>query len=171
MKPENLYLGHPPELVERAIIFPNGHFVQLDDMLFRQHGLGPRYAQIHTVEYHQHRSLSYAYWGLPNTTYDLITDLDDPQDLGSFEEMILRGAMVASLVTAFISRSHHQPEPQQLALALIRCRAENVREGDELGVHRVVKWALIYERRAHWITSHRQLAFAKSRIDWDALGL
>ncbi len=49
MKPENLYLGHPPELVERAIILPNGHFVQLDDMLFRQHGLGPRYAQIHTV--------------------------------------------------------------------------------------------------------------------------
>lgn len=167
----DMYLGHPPELIAQAVVLPHGHFVQLDDMLFAQHGLGPRFAQILTNDYRQHRSLSYAFWDLPNTNYDLITEQDAPQNLGSFEDLIVDGELLERLTATFINRSSHYPTAQQLALALIRVRAENVEAADELGLHRLVKWALAYERRAHWISTHRQLAYAKDVIDWQALGL
>jgi hypothetical protein len=170
--PTDNYLGHPPELIAQAVVLPHGHFVQLDDMLFAQHSLGPRYAQVLTNEYRQHRSLSYAYWSMPpGTNYDLITEQDAPQDLGSFEDMIADRAQLHRLTATFIQRTGQQPTPGQLALALIRARAENLQTDDQLGVHRLVKWALVYERRAHWITTHRQQAFAQSAIDWTALGL
>lgn len=169
--PTNNYLGHPPELIARAVVLPHGHFVQLDDILFQQHGLGPRFAQVLTNDYRQHRSLSYAFWDIPGTNYDLITRQDEPQDLGNFEDMIANYELVHQLTATFLGRGGHHPTPTQLALALIRARAENLQTDDQLGVHRLVKWALIYERRAHWITTHRQQAFSQSSIDWPALGL
>lgn len=167
----DIYLGHPPELIAQAVVLPNEHFVQLDDMLFAQHGLGPRYAQILTNIYRQHRNLSYAYWALPGTNYDLVTELDNPKDLGSFEELISADELVQQLTETFIQRAGQQPTPAQLALVLIRARAEALQIDDQLGAHRLVKWALTYERRAHWIVTHRQLAFSKATIDWRELGL
>lgn len=167
----DLYLGHPPELIEQAVVLPHGHFVQLDDMLFQQHGLGPRFAQVLTNHYRQHRRLSYAFWSLPGTNYDLITLQDAPQDLGSFDDLIANRELVDLLTAIFISRNDQHPTPAQLALMLIRARAENMRIGDALGAHRLVKWVLTYERRAHWISTHRQVAFAKDVISWQALEL
>lgn len=167
----DLYLGHPPELIAQAVVLPHGRFVQLYDMLFQQHNLGPRFAQVLTNDYRQHRSLSYAFWDLPNTNYDLITEQDAPQDLGSFEDLIADRELVHRLTATFIQRVGRQPTPAQLALALIRARADALQIDDQLGAHRLVKWALTYERRAHWIATHRQQAFAKTSIDWPALGL
>lgn len=167
----DMYLGHSPELIARAVVFPHGHFVQLYDMLFQQYGLGPRFAQVLTNDYRQHRSLSYAFWDLPNTNYDLIIEQDAPQDLGNFEDLIADRERVHQLTAIFISRNGQQPTPAQLALALIRARAEGLQIDDQLGAHRLVKWALTYERRAHWIATHRQQAFTQSAIDWPALGL
>ena len=166
-----VHLGHPIELIDKAVVLSHGNFVRLDDMLFEQNGLGPRYAQILTNDYRQHRNLSYAFLDIPGTTYDLITELDNPQDLGSFEDLITEGELLKRLTETFINRCNHYPTPQQIALAMIRARSENVLASDELGVHRLVKWALIYERRAFWITKNRQLAYAKAVIDWQALGL
>lgn len=171
MVPDTLYLGHPPELIERAIVFPHGNFVEIDDLLFAQHGLGARFAQVATNNYRDHRSLSYAYWNLPDTTYDLITEHDDPKDLGSFDDLIANTALLEKLTTTFISRTDHMPYPRQLALALIRARKDGVQASDEVGLQRLVKWALIYERRAFWIAKNRQLALSKIEINWDALGL
>lgn len=167
----DIYLGHPLELIAQAVTLPHGHFVQINDMLFELHGLGPRYAQVLTNNDRQHRSLSYAFWNMPGTNYDLIIEQDDPQDLGSFEDMIAANDLVHHLTEIFIQRTGQHPTPPQLALALIRARAEDVQTDDELGTHRLVKWALIYERRAHWIITHRQQAFAKIAIDWQTLGL
>lgn len=169
--PTDNYLGHPPELIAQAVVLPHGHFVQLDDILFQQHGLGPRFARVLTNDYRQHRSLSYAFWDMPGTNYDLITRHDSPQDLGSFEDLIANCELVDQLTATFLGRGGHYPTPAQLALALIRARAESVQIDDQLGVHRLVKWALAYERRAHWIATHRQQAFLQSSIDWPALGL
>jgi hypothetical protein len=169
--PTDNYLGHPPELIAQAVVLPHEHFVQLDDMLFAQHGLGPRFAQVMTKDYRQHRSLSYSFWNLPGTNFDLITAQDSPQDIGSFEDLIADRELVHRLTTTFIQRTGQQPTPAQLALVLIRARAESLQIDDQLGAHRLVKWVLIYERRAHWISTHRQQAFAKTSIDWPALGL
>lgn len=169
--PTNNYLGHPPELIDQAVVLPHEHFVQLDDMLFAQHGLGPRYAQVLTNNYRKHRTLSYAYWALPGTNYDLVTEQDAPQDLGSFEDLISDRERAQRLTAVFISRTGQRPTPTQLALVLIRARADALQIDDQLGAHRLVKWAQSYERRAHWIATHRQLAFSKATIDWRELGL
>jgi hypothetical protein len=166
-----LYLGHPPELIEKAVVLPHGHFVRLDDALFEQHHLGPRFAQILTNDYRQQRRLSYAFWNLPGTNYDLITEQDAPQDLGNFEALIASDEMVHQMAFTIMKRTGKFSTPEQLALVLIKAREEDLQPGDVLGVHRLVKWALEYERRAHWITTHRQQAFAKIAIDWQALKL
>lgn len=171
MAMSDLYLGHPRELIEAAVVLLDGHFVQLDDFLFERHGLGPRYARVQTQDYRGHRALSYSYLDLPGTNYDLITSIDNPRDLGAFEYLASSKNLVDCLIMIWISRSGYTPTRQQLALALIRARAENVVGTDELGAHRLVKWALTYERRAHWIATHRQLAYANDVIDWDALRL
>lgn len=165
----DIYLGHPRELVDMAIVLPEANFVQLDDFLFEQHGLGSRYARVQTVEFRGHRPLSYAYLLLPGSTCELITELDNPRDLGAYEDLATDKHLVERLTVTFIDRSEHFPTRQQLALALIRAQVENVQATDELGVHRLVKWALTYERRAHWIATNRRLAYAKNVIDWDAL--
>lgn len=167
----DIYLGHSRELVNLAVVLPTGHFVQLDDFLFELHGLGPRIAQVQTQDYRGHRQLSYAYLSLPDTTYDLITELDNPRDLGSYDDLISDQVLTDAITTAWISRHGFMPTPQQQALALIRANAEHVIAGDELGTHRLVKWAHTYERRAHWIATHRQDAYATTNINWPALGL
>lgn len=166
-----LYLGHPCELVDLAIVLPHGHYVQLDDWLFDRHGLGPRYARVQTVEFRGHRFLSYAWLHLPGTTFELITEHEKPVDLGSYEDLATDERLVERLTATVIDRSDKFPTPQQLALALIRARVEGVQADDELGAHRTVKWALHYERRAHWIATHRQKAFEREQIDWQALRL
>lgn len=167
----NLYLGHPRELIEAAVVLPSGHFVQLEDLVFEQHGLGPRFARVQTQDYRGHRSLSYAYLDLPGTTYDLITLIDNPRDLGAFDDLASDEVLNDRLTVTWISRSGYMPTPQQLALALIRARKECVQVSDELGVHRLVKWASDYERRAHWVTTNRQKAYSATVINWEALGL
>lgn len=167
----DLYLGHPREMVEMAVVLPDAHFVRLDDWLFSRHGLGPRYARVLTQDYRGHQALSYAYLDLPGTTYDLVTQHDQPIDLGAFEDLSVDERLVERLTATFIDRADRFPTPQQLALALIRARAENVQGDDELGAHRLVKWALTYEGRAHWMATHRQQAFVKEHIDWQALRL
>ena len=146
-------------------------FVQLDDLLFELYGLGPRIARVQTVEHRGHRALSYAYMEIEDTNYDLITSLDNPQDLGSFEDLASDEHLTERLTITWISRTEYCPTHQQLAIALLRARAEHVQAGDELGLHRLVKWAQTYERRAYWIITHRQQAYAQAVIDWPALGL
>lgn len=167
----DIYLGHPRELIELAVVLPSDHFVQLDDLLFELHGLGPRYARVQTQDYRGHRALSYAYLDMPGTTYDLITELDNPRDLGTYGNLATDEALVESLTATFIERSDCFPTRQQLALALICARADGVLASNELGMHRLAKWALVYERRAHWITKNRQLAYGLPSINWEAMRL
>lgn len=167
----DIYLGHPRELVDLAVVLPSGHFVQLDDSLFDLHGLGPRFARVQTQDYRGHRPLSYAYLDMPGTTYDFISKLDNPLDLGAYEDLTADESLVERLTTIFIERSGYFPTHQQLALALICARVESVQASDELGIHRLAKWALAYEKRAHWITRNRQLAYSLPSINWEAMRL
>jgi hypothetical protein len=167
----DIYLGHPRELVDLAVVIPSGHFVQLDDFLFELHGLGPRFARVQTQNYRGHRALSYAYLDMPGTTYDLISELDNPRDLGNHENLATDQDLVEHLTAIFVERSGHFPTQQQLSLALICARAEVVHASDELGMHRLAKWALIYEKRAHWMTKNRQLAYSLPSINWEAMKL
>lgn len=163
---------HPAELIEQAVVLPHGHFVCLKDVLFEQHGLGPRYAQVITLPATRHgQELSYAYLDHPETTYDLIIQEGLPKDLGSLETLISQSPFTKLLFQTFTERCRCAPTPQQLALAHIKRKAENLQIEDELGRHRVAKWALVYEKRAHWICKNRIEAFSKERIDWPSQGL
>ncbi|HUX62227.1 hypothetical protein [Sulfuricella sp.] len=167
----DIYLGHPRELIEMAVVLPSGHFVQLDDFLFDLHGLGPRFARVQTQDYRGHRALSYAYLDMPGTTYDLISELDNPRDLGAYEDLATDEALAEHLTAIFIEQSDYFPTHQQLALALICARAKGMQASDELGMHRLAKWALAYEKRAHWISKNRQLAYSLPSINWEAMKL
>ncbi len=164
-----LCCGHDPVVVALAILMPPGHFVSMSDFLYEHHGLGDRYARVQVAEYPKEgKTLAYAYLDLPGTTYDVITSHDTARDLGSFEDLTADAALTDRVTVTWISRLDVMPTPQQLALALIRIKGDRVQADDELGLHRAVKWASDYERRAHWINTHRHEAFELARIDWNS---
>lgn len=147
--------------------------MELDDLLFSMHGLGPRYALVQNATV-QGSQLSFAMLDLPGTAFDLITDHDAPQVLGTFEQLAdAEGALRPALDAAF--RSDRQTggfaSRQQMALALIRAEADGVDHLDQLAVLRTVRWAKRYELRADWLARHRLAAFTAASIDWRALGL
>ena len=161
------------ESLQRAAQLPAGSWVQLDDLLFSLHGLGPRYALVQN-ETAYGRQLSYAMLDLPGTAYHLITDHDSPQELGTLEQRTLAaGALRPALDAAFKSdrQTGGFASKQQMALALIRAAAERIDPADQLAVLRTVRWAKRYELRANWLTRHRAAAFAAASIDWPAFGL
>lgn len=58
----------------------------------------------------------------------------------------------SALTITWISRTEYCPTHQQLRDRPTPApRADHVHPGDELGLHRLVKWAQTYERRAFWI--------------------
>lgn len=167
-------LVHAPEMIEKAVLLPDGCYVQLDDPLFEQHNLGPRYSVVQNAVV-DGRMLSYALLDLQDTTYDLITGDENPRLLGAFDEMARTqdGALYAALDAEFKSgrQTKNFATRQQMALALIRADADGVTAADEVGVLRVVRWAVQYERRAWWICKHRLEAYAADEINWKALGM
>lgn len=164
-------LGHSPESLERAAQLPEGSWVQLDDLLFSLHGLGPRYALVQNATVHG-RQLSYAMLDLPGTAYDLITDHDAPQELGTLEQLAhAAGALRPALDAAFKAdrQTGGFASKQQMALALIRAAADRIDSADQLAMLRTVRWAKRYELRADWLARHRAEAFAAVSIDWQAM--
>ena len=165
---------HSLDVLSSAVLLPDGTFVELQDPVFALHGLGPRYALVQNVDFHD-RQLSYAMLDLPGTAYDLITDHDQPCELGTLEQLVCAagGALHAAVDTAFRTddRAGGFASKQQMALALIRAKADGITPVDQLGVLRAVRWAKRYELRAWWISQHRVEAFAAASIDWRALGI
>lgn len=163
---------HSSESLQRAALLPEGSWVRLDDLLFSLHGLGPRYALVQNATVHG-QERSYAMLELPGTAFDLITDHDAPQVLGTCEQLAAGGALRAALDAAFKSdrQTGGFASRQQMALALIRAAADHVDRLDQLAVLRTVRWAKRYELRADWLARHRVAAFTAASIDWRALGL
>jgi hypothetical protein len=162
--------GHSSES-QRAAQLPEGSWVQLDDLLFSLHGIGPRYALVQNATVHG-RQLSYAMLDLPGTAYDLITDHDAPHVVGTFEQLAdAAGELRAALDAAFKAdrQTAGFASKQQMALALIRAAADHVDHLDQLAVLRTVRWAKRYELRAHWLACHRVAAFMAASIDWQAM--
>ncbi len=151
--------------------------MQLDDLLFALHGLGPRYARVQTVVA-DGKPASYAYLDFPDTTYDIVTAHDKPILLGSLDELAQaqNGKLYLALDMAFRGgpgprRGRDFATKQQMALALIKAMAEGVVAGDQVAAYRIARWAKVYERRSWWLTKHRAEAFTKEAINWVALGL
>lgn len=161
------------ESLQRAAQLPEGSWVQLDDLLFSLHGLGPRYALVQNATVHG-RQISYAMLDLPGTAYDLITDHDAPQELGTPEQLgHAAGALLPALDAAFKAdrQTGGFASKQHMALALIRAAADRIDPADQLAVLRTVRWAKRYEVRADWLARHRVKAFVAASIDWPALGM
>ena len=156
-------------LIDDAVVLPDGHYVCLNDSLFERHGLGPRFAQVHTIRVNA-KSLSYAALDLDGTPYDLITTQDSPRDLGSFEELCREGT--GPLYTIGLAKAFGQmAERHLMALALIKARSTKAFPDDELAMHRIAKWAKQYQMRAWWICKNRVEAFARDEVRWDRLGM
>lgn len=145
----------------------------MSDWLFERHGLGPRFAKVSTIE-RDDKILSFAMLDLPHTGFDLISAEDEPQDLGAFDEIaLLDEGMLRGLDLAFAGgdRSKKKWTNQQMALALIKARADTLNPNDELAMRRVARWAKNYEWQAWWLCKNRQLAFSMEKINWLALGI
>ena len=148
--------------------------MQLDDLLFSLHGIGPRYARVENATVHG-KAHSYAMLDPPGTAYDLLTAHDALHVLGACEQLAVAagGALYAALDAAFKSdrQTSHYASRQHMALALIRAAADHVDRLDQLAVLRTVRWAKCYELRADWLARHRVETFTAASIDWRALGL
>lgn len=159
---------HSSQVLKGAVLLADRGYVELHDPLFAMHGVGPRYALVQNATVHG-RALSYAMLDLPGTGYDLITDHDQPRELGTFEQLVrVAGDGLHAAIDATFKaddRTGNFGSKQQLALALIRAVADGTMPADQLGLLRTARWAKQYELRAWWICKNRVEAYAAT-INW-----
>jgi len=162
--------SYPDDLVEQAVAFPTGRYVELDDATFGANGMGRKIVQTHLVQLGG-REVSVGYLNEDETGYELIRDSDHPRDLGSFE-MIVRGnqALFSALQRAFggtIARYSHF----EMVAGINKALADGVSPKDELRIRGIATWSRTYTKRASWIIRHRLDAILQSPVDWKAVGL
>ncbi len=78
-------------LVAEAVQVPDGAFIVIDDLAFAENGLGRKIAQTMAVEI-EGRHVSLAYVDDDATTYDLVLAEDNPEVIGTFQQLQSRHA-------------------------------------------------------------------------------
>lgn len=77
----NTQFTYPQVVIQSAVQFPAGHYVELDDIAFEANGLGRKVVQAQSVTAHG-KEFSVGYLNVDGTGYVPIQDSARPVDLG-----------------------------------------------------------------------------------------
>lgn len=160
----------PSNLVEQAVAFPAGHFVEVEDLAFEANGLARKIVQTQLVQI-DGREVSVGYLNQDDTGYELVLASEGPRDLGSFDK-IIRGnpSLFEALQHAFggsVSSYNHI----EMVVAINKAATEGVSANDEIRIRGIAASTRIYLKRASWVVRNRLDAIVKSPVDWNAVGV
>lgn len=163
-----------PALVEDAVAFKSGNFVEVDDIIYEANNLGRKIVQTQLVRIGG-KEVSVGITGGDTTPhYDLIVASDNPEDLGSFESIIRgNGNIFQSLHQAF-GGSPCGYTPLEMVVAIRAAVAANTDISDAKPLKHltaIASDARASVKRGSWIASNHVTAFAKAPLDWRQLGL
>lgn len=160
----------PADQVEKAVAFPAGHFIEVDDLAFEVNGLARKVVQTQLVQI-DGREVSVGYLNQEGTGYELVLASENPRDLGSFDK-IIRGnpALFEALQQAFggsVSSYSHI----EMVVAINKAVTEGVSANDEIRVRRIAADVRVYVKRASWVIRNHLDAIVMSPVDWNSVGI
>lgn len=160
----------PQELVNDAVAFPNGSFVEVDNMLYEANNLGRKVMQTQIVRIGG-KEVSVGSLGGNMAAYELVVAAENPVDLGSFEAIMeVNNDLFLALHQVFgDSVSSYQPIEMVIAIRAAVAAGVFPSDADRLG--KIAGDARSQVKRGAWIANNNMAAFAKAPVDWRSLGL
>lgn len=152
------------ELVERALRFPAGTFVVLDDLALTVNGLGRKVVQTAVVDVGG-RQVSVGYVDDDQTPYELVLDVDNPVALGTYTDLRARFKPLHDrLQDAFGGAGHFSVH--DMVTAMVRAQETPSQSATDL-----VAWARRQVRRTAWVIKHRCEALTDAPVNWNQVGI
>lgn len=158
-------------LVDDAVAFKHGNFVEVDDMLYEKHNLGRKIMQTQFVNIGG-KEVSVGVTGddaVPR--YELIVASDNPTDLGSLESIMSDNKNIFLALQQAFGGSPGSFTVIEMVIAIRATLTENLSPSDDKLLAVIAADARATVKRGGWIASNQVPAFAKAHLDWRSLGL
>ena len=161
---ENKY-HFPPEMVARAIAFPQGAFVEVDDLAFSGNRIGRKIIQTHQVQL-DGRNVSVGNLPEGGAAYELVLQEENPKCLGTFDTFVTQHSKLFLALQEQFGGSISSYTHLEMVVALNQALTDGVAPVDADQVRKAAAWARIHVRRATWVLKNRTEAFLKAPVDW-----
>lgn len=154
-----------PEILALAVAIPDGHFVEVTDLMCEMYDLGPKIAKTTQVEL-SGRRVSLMYYDAESTVvWQPLVSTDGPTDLGCFGDIMSAEPALSSAIAAAM---HWQPI--EMVAAIRACVRAGISPTDPDAVAAAALEAKQMVRRQAYLHNNPTLAFIQSPA-WDALGM
>lgn len=160
----------PQELVDDAVAFPSGSFVEVDNMLYEANRLGRKVVQTQLVKIGG-KEVSVGTLGGDVANYELVVAAENPVDLGSFEAITGGHKDLFLGLHQVFGGAVSSYQPIEMVIAIRMATVEGVPPSDADRLARIAGEARAQVKRGAWIASNNMAAFAKAPVDWRSLGL
>ncbi len=160
----------PQELVDDALAFPNGSFVEVDNTLYEANNLGRKVMQTQTVRIGG-KEVSVGTLGGDMATYELVVSSENPVNLGGFESIIDTHHDLFLALHRVFGDSVSTYQPIEMVIAIRAAVESGVSPSDADRLGRIAGEARSQVKRGSWIANNNVAAFAKAPVDWRSLGL
>lgn len=166
---ENTF-SFPQELVDDAVAFPSGSFVEVDDMIYEANCLGRKIIQTLIAKIGG-KEVSVGILGGDAATHELVVASENPINLGSFEDVMNGNKDLFTALHQSFGGSVGSYQPIEMVIAIRTAIAEAVSPFDIDHLARIAGDARTQVKRGAWIANNHMAAFAKAPLDWRSLGL
>ncbi len=157
----------PQDLLNDAVVVPDGHFVEVDDLLYEVNLLGKKIVQAQTVMVGTQK-VSVGAIGGDSHGYELIVSSENPKDLGGYDQIIsdnkdLFLALQKSFGDHFI--------PLEMVIAIREAQKAGAASTKLDVLAKIAVEAKAHVKRAFWVANNHVAAFSKAPMDWASVGL
>ncbi len=159
----------PQELVDDAVAFPDGSFVEVDNMLYAINSLGRKIVQTQLVKIGG-REVSIGATGDAGG-FELVVAAESPVNLGNYEDIIAGNMDLFAAMHQAFSGFGGGYQPIEMVIALHAACINAVNPADSGRLATVASDARTQVKRGAWIAGNQMSAFAKAPLDWRGLGL
>lgn len=163
----------PKELVDDAIAVPNGHFVEIDDMLYEANGLSRKILQTQLVKIDGKEVSvgSIGGVGSETATHELVIGSENPIDIGSFESITADNKDLFTALHQLFGGVVSSYQPIEMVIAIRAAVTEGVSPANTNELAKIAASARAQTKRGAWIAHNHMQAFTKAPIDWPSVGL
>jgi len=163
------HFSFPQDLLNDAASVADGHFVEVDDLIYEANMLGRKIVQAQNVLVGS-KQVSVGAVGSNAGKYELILSSENPSDLGSFEQIINDNKDIfQALQKSFGNVDNYSP--LEMVIAIRAAQQAKVSPTSQDLLAKIVIDAKAHVKRALWVANNHVSAFAKAPLDWASIGL
>lgn len=161
----NTQFTYPQVVIQSAVQFPAGHYVELDDIAFEANGLGRKVVQAQSVSAHG-KEFSVGYLNVEGTGYVPIQDSARPVDLGDLDSITRENPELFRAVHQAFGGAADSYSHLEMVVALRSAIHQNIAPLNSAELKRVAAEARLYAKRAVWVHLNAIDAITDAPINW-----